>query len=117
MPRPHHDETHVHLHIDGPINVNVSGGDNAEILCLLKTIASRQISFGESLMATADDILKVATEGKTVGESAAALLVKLKAAIDAAGGDKAKIDEAFAALTGNKTALEEAILANTPQEP
>lgn len=64
-------------------------------------------------MATIDDILAGVEEESTLDDSIITLLQNLKAAVDAAKGDQAKIDAAFAAITANKQKVSDAITANT----
>jgi len=64
-------------------------------------------------MATIDDILAGVEEESTLDDSIITLLTNLKAAVDAAKGDQAKIDAAFAAITANKQKVSDAITANT----
>jgi hypothetical protein len=73
------------------------------------------------IMATLDQLVTAVTEEDTVEASVLALLVAIKAQLDAALAnsgikpeDQAKIDAVFAAVEASKAKLADAIVANTP---
>ncbi len=66
---------------------------------------------------TLDDVLGAVTDEATVEDSVLALLTSIKAQLDAAGGNQAKIDAIFSGLQANKAKLAAALLANTPTPP
>jgi hypothetical protein len=80
-----------------------------EIVRLLQELKKN----GGRIMATIDDILTGVTDESNLDDSIILLLTNLKAAVDAAKGDQAKIDAAFAAITANKQKVSDAITANT----
>ena len=90
-----------------------------EILSLVRRIAQQQ----GDIMATLDEVLTKVTEEDAVDDSIIALLVGIKAQLDAvlAGNlspaQQAKVDEIFAKVEASKVKVENAILANTPQAP
>jgi hypothetical protein len=69
---------------------------------------------GEKMAKTLDDILQGVQDESTVDDSIVTLVTNLKAAVDAAGGNQAKIDAAFAQITANKQKVADAVTANTP---
>jgi len=74
-------------------------------------------------MATLDDLVAAATSEDTKIDSLIALVVELKAQVDAivsgelSAADQAKLDAAFAAITDNPQRIQDAIDANTPAPP
>jgi len=75
------------------------------------------------IMATLDDLVAAATSEDTKIDSLIALVVELKAQVDAivsgelSAADQAKLDAAFAAITDNPQRIQDAIDANTPAPP
>lgn len=75
----------------------------------------RIITIGEiQQMHNLDEVLAAVAEQTTVVESTKTLLEQLKAMLDAAGTDPAKINAVFDALAANTDALKAAVVANTP---
>lgn len=68
-------------------------------------------------MAKIDEVLVEVEEQTTVIDSAITLLKNIKALLDAAGTDPAKLDEIKNALDTNTKKLADAVVANTPAEP
>lgn len=64
-----------------------------------------------------DDVLADVNAETTLITGVSSLLTGLKAAVDAAKGDQAKIDQIFAVAEANKAALAGALAANTPAAP
>jgi hypothetical protein len=92
-------------------------GNPAEVSQRLDQIDSAVQSLlvqGVKEMATLDDLVQAAQDESTVDDSIIALVTALKASVDAAGGNQAKIDAAFAAITGNAKKVADAVVANTP---
>lgn len=79
--------------------------------------AERILRTERQIMATLDDVLTEVAEESTVDDSIVALLENIKAQLDAAGGNQAKIDQIFAGLQANKAKLAAALLAGTPSAP
>jgi len=75
------------------------------------------------IMATLDDLVAAATDEDTKIDSLIALVVELKAKVDAiVSGElspeqQAKLDAAFAAISDNPQRIQDAIDANTTPEP
>jgi hypothetical protein len=65
-------------------------------------------------MATLDDLTAEVAAQTTVNQSAITLLQGLKAKLDAAGTDPAKLQAIKDSLTANDQALAQAVTANTP---
>lgn len=75
----------------------------------------RIITIGEiQQMHNLDEVLAAVAEQTTVVESTKTLLEQLKAMLDAAGTDPAKVNAVFDAIAANTDALKAAIVANTP---
>ena len=91
----------------------------SEILVLVRRIAQQQ----EGMMATLDEVLASVTAEDAVDDSIIALLVGIKAQLDAVlagnltAAQQAKVDEIFSKVEASKVKVENAILANTPQAP
>jgi hypothetical protein len=88
-------------------------GAQDEVLPLLKRILSNQ----EKTMATLDDVVAKVTNLGTVEDSIVALLVDLKAKLDAAGTDPVKLQALSDALSAQTQKLADAVTANTPAAP
>lgn len=70
-----------------------------------------------AIMATAQDLLDDVNDQTTVDQSIITLLGNIKAQLDAAGTDAAKLDQVKAVLDSNKAAIAAAVQANTPAAP
>lgn len=68
-------------------------------------------------MATLDDVVAKVTDVGTVEDSVITLLTGIKAQLDAAGQDPAKLQALSDALDAQKAKLAAAITANTPATP
>lgn len=68
----------------------------------------------ETIMAALDDLAAAVAAEDTVIDSAVTLLEGLKAALDAAGTDPAKLAALSADITAKTAALSAAVTANTP---
>ena len=107
------------MRIEYTINLNVhlrTSGDSdfqREALNLLRVILAREIQ----MTATLDQVLADVTEETTAIDSLGTLIAGLKAQIDAAGGNQAKIDQIFANLESNKQKLAAALSANVTPTP
>lgn len=75
------------------------------------------------MSATLDQLLQAVQDESTIEDSVIALLVSIKAQLDAAlsaeltPAAQAKVDAIFAALEANKTKLSDAVTANTLAVP
>lgn len=83
------------------------------MLVLLHTVIERLEIMSQEM----DDLTREVAENNTVIGSAVTLLEGLKAALDAAGTDPAKLAELSASLDTQSTALANAVAANTPEAP
>ena len=70
---------------------------------------------GEIQMHTLDEVLAMVAEQTTVVASTKTLLEQLKAMLEAAGSDPAKVNAVFDAIVANTDTLKAAIVENTPQ--
>jgi hypothetical protein len=68
----------------------------------------------EAIMATLDDVVAKVTDIGTVEDSVITLLTSIKAQLDAAGQDPAKLQALSDALDAQKAKLTAAVTANTP---
>lgn len=84
-----------------------------ELGVIMLLILSKQ----EAIMAAIDDLAKDVAAEDTVIDSAVTLLQGLKAALDAAGTDPAKLAALSADITSKTQALAAAVAANTPAAP
>ena len=66
-------------------------------------------------MHTLDEVLAMVAEQTTVVASTKTLLEQLKAMLEAAGSDPAKVNAVFDAIVANTDTLKAAIVENTPQ--
>lgn len=71
----------------------------------------------EIIMAALDDLATAVAEEDTVIDSAVTLLQGLKAALDAAGTDPAKLAALSADISAKTKVLSDAVAANTPATP
>src|SRR5438477_12487456 len=65
------------------------------------------------VMAKIDDLLKAVGDQTTIEQGVATLIDKLRADVLAAGGDTAKIQQAFDQVTANNAALSAKLIENT----
>lgn len=72
------------------------------------------MNIGEANMATWDEVFAEIERDTTVSDGILAMLVKLEADVAAAGGDQAKIDQAFAGIKSNTDKLATKLVVNTP---
>lgn len=79
--------------------------------------AKRILKNQELIMAALDDLAAAVAAEDTVIDSAVTLLNGLKAALDAAGTDPAKLAALSADITAKTAALSTAVSANTPAAP
>lgn len=100
-------ETHVHIHHDGPCS------GLGEVLRLLRQIIQKD----DQIMATLADLQASVTAEDTVIDSAMALLTGLAAQIAALAPNQAAIDALAADVTSKTAALSQAVAANTPAAP
>jgi hypothetical protein len=70
-----------------------------------------------SIMATLDDIVASVAAEDTVVDSVVTLLAGIKAQLDAAGQNPAKLQALSDALANQQTKMANAIVANTPAVP
>ena len=84
-----------------------------EIYHMLAHIIKNQ----EKIMAALDDLTAAVAAEDTVVDSAVTLLQGLKAALDAAGTDPAKLAALSADITAKTKTLSDAVAANTPAAP
>lgn len=68
-------------------------------------------------MATLDDLVAQVNDLGTVEDGVVALLTDIKARLDAAGADPAKLQALSDALAAQKQKLADAVSANTPASP
>lgn len=85
-----------------------------QILTRMEAKLDVLISQERNIMKTLDDIITETTRQGTIEDGLETLLTGLKAQIDAAGGNQAKIDAAFSALQKNNDRAAAALVAGTP---
>lgn len=104
---------HLHFHIENA-HVHVKDdGKGKEILEGVNSLNSKIDKMANEL----DTLTTEVSETATVIDSAVVLLKGLKAALDAAGTDPAKLAALSASLDTKQTELATAIAENTPAEP
>lgn len=104
---------HLHFHI---ANLNVQSADDK----ILKKISEGINSLNSKIDKMANELDTLTTEVSetaTVIDSAVVLLKGLKAALDAAGTDPAKLAALSASLDSKQSELAAAISENTPAAP
>src|SRR6266550_4672241 len=98
-----------------PVSVDLS--EIESLLFRIDVKVDQLLSQGEKAMALIDDVVADVHAQKTVTDSAVALLMQLKAALDAACTDPAKLQEVKDLLDANTKEIADAVTANTPAVP
>src|SRR5438309_1709893 len=83
----------------------------------LRRIEQKLDHLRETLMAAIDDLTAQVTTNTSVIESAITLIQNIKALLDAAGTDPAKLAALSATLASEDDKLAAAVAANTPAAP
>jgi len=89
----------------------------ASIALVLGWLLGRRLKKGRRIMALIDDIESDVTVQTTVIDGVMTLLTNLKAQIDAAGTDPAKLQAIKDGLLANTKKLADAVAANTVAQP
>ena len=95
------------------INLNIDFPRSNEIVDLLKQILQKVEQMAGEVAKLEQDV----ADQTTVIQSAITLLGNIKALLDAAGTDPAKLAALSLAIEANSTALAAAVVANTPGGP
>lgn len=101
----------VRHHVD--VHIHSTGGDVSELKSLLQLVLGKVNAMSVEL----DNLETEVSETRTVVDSAIVLLRGLKAALDAAGADPAKLAALSASLDSQQQDLAAAVAANTPAQP
>lgn len=101
------------MRIKGFIDIEITDQSDGEVLHLLRRILTKEDQMATKL----DDLIADATDESTVDDSVIALLTSIKAQLDAAGTDPAKLDQLKALIDSNKAKIAAAVVANTPTPP
>lgn len=95
------------------VDINIYFHDS-EAFTEIKTLLSNLIQQGEKMAGEVQKLEQDVAENTTVVESAITLMQNIKALLDAAGTDPAKLAALSQALENNSTKLAAAVAANTP---
>lgn len=95
------------------IHIDVHFPPSNEVLDLLRQILQQ----GETMAGEVAKLEQDVADQTTVIQSAITLLQNIKALLDAAGTDPAKLAALSTAIEANSSALAAAVVANTPGEP